>query len=139
LIDIRKSMFFDKPAVLKSVGKATRKALSKAGAFVRQAARTSIRPGKGTSEPGKPPKSHVGFLRRMIFFGYDSTSESVVVGPAKLNRSTYGSTTTPELLEYGGSVVADGRVKRYQGNPYMGPALKKEAKNFPALWRNSVR
>lgn len=101
------NMFFDRPAVISAVKKATRKTLSKAGAFVRTRARTSIRPApkkkKYTPVPGKPPRSHLGTLKRLIFFAWDPTTESVVVGPALFAGKT-SDPTAPEVLELGGRV-----------------------------------
>lgn len=144
MIDLRiKDLFFDRPAVLRAVDKARRESLSKAGAFVRQAARTSLRKRKGTSPPGRPPHSHTGTLRRWIRFVYDRDSNSVVVGPARLNKPG----DAPHALEFGGTTTVarrrqdrlDTRRVRIARRPYMGPALEKEAPKFPKLWANSVR
>ena len=59
--------FFDRQRVM-SGDRATRKVFSKFGAFVRQTARSSIRKRKSISEPGQPPSSHTGLLKRNIFF-----------------------------------------------------------------------
>ena len=143
MIDMRiKSMFFDRPKVIRAVDRAKRKVLSKAGAFIRTSARTSIRPRKGTSRPSSPPHSHEGSLRRLILFGYDAGSDSVVVGPVGFKRPT-----APNVLEFGGKATIFRRVKgklvREQvpiaSRPYMTPALKKEQHRLPTLWRNSVR
>ena len=131
--------FFDRAAVQKSVDKATRKVFSKFGAFVRQRARTSIRKRKGTSPPGGPPYSHVGLLRRFIFFAYDAQKKSVVIGPTLTREGS----TAPRLLEHGG----DGTVAtkkgpkpaRYRPRPFMGPAFAAEQPTLPALWKDSVR
>lgn len=144
MIDLRiKTLFFDRQKVKRAVSKANRQALSKAGAFVRQAAKTSIRKRKGTSPPGQPPYSHTGLLRRWILFGYERSSDSVVVGPARLNRPG----DAPHALEFGGPTKA---VRRRRGRqverrfrigkrPYMAPALEKEAPKLPRLWAGSVR
>ena len=144
-------MFFDRPRVKRAVDRAKRSVLSKAGAFVRQRARTLIRPRRRSARPGEPPSSHTGLLRRLIFFGHprNSDRDTVVIGPAPLNtsggRSEYGSTTVPEVLEFGGRVTTrDHRTgqrvtRRYRGHPFMGPALEKEADKFPELWRDSVK
>ena len=88
MIDMRiKSLFFDRPKVQRAVDKAKRAVLSRAGAFVRQTAKQSIRKRKGVAPSGKPPHSHTGLLRRFIFFGYDCGSDSVVVGPLGFKRS----------------------------------------------------
>ena len=161
-MDIKK-LFFDRPKIKRAVDKAKRGVLSRAGAFIRQTARTSIRKRKGTSPPGSPPHSHLGLLRRFILFGYDERTDSVVVGPAKLAKAG----DAPHTLEFGGAAVAKrtmvvrvgdtGRDRRgrfargkrqlveagtrlvYKPRPYMGPAMKKELPKFPQLWRNSIR
>ena len=144
MIRITPQMFFDRPRVKRAVDRAKRGVLSKAGAFVRQRARTLIRPRRRSARPGEPPSSHTGLLRRFIWFGYDRQQDSVVIGPAPLNqRSPYGQTTVPEVLEFGGTVTTRERGKQetryYAGHPYMQPAMEKEADRFGQLWRDSVR
>jgi phage gpG-like protein len=124
------------------VDKAKRQTLSRAGAFIRQSARTSIRPRKGTSRPGRPPFSHEGSLRRLIMFGYDPNTESVVVGPVG-----FKSSIAPNVLEFGGVTNAPYWWKhkrkskriRIKARPYMGPALEREKDKLPWLWESSVR
>lgn len=160
-----KAGFFDRELILGAVDKATRRVLSKFGAFVRQRARTSIRKKKGISPPAGPPYSHVGLLRRFLFFAYDRDRKSVVIGPALLPGRS--GTTAPELLEYGGSVPGKGRVAfftnetgrdargkfvsggktrvelngrlRYRPRPFMGPAFEAERPGLESLWKDSVR
>lgn len=144
MIDLRlKRMFFDRPRVQRAVDRGRRQALSKAGAFIRQRARSSIRKRKRSSRPGQPPSSHTGLLRRFILFGYDRQRDSVVVGPVGFRRST-----APSVLEFGGRTAVESkrrgrqrgkRVVRIAARPCMKPALEKEKSNLPALWRNSVR
>jgi len=137
-----KDMFFDRHVVIAAVDNAKRKVLSKAGAFIRTAAKTSIRKRKGSAPPGAPPHSHEGSLRRLILFGYDRANDSVVVGPVGFKKST-----APSVLEYGGDTVV---LRRRNGKltsqkvkiaprPYMAPALEKKRPKLPLLWRNSVR
>ena len=141
---VTRQMFFDSMPVLRATDKATRRVLSKFGAFVRTTVRRSIRSRKGISRPGSPPHSHAGLLKRLVLFGYDTGRRSVVIGPMKLNRKVGN---VPEALEYGGtSVVAEGlrdrrrtRKVRIRARPYMGPAFEKEKPQLPALWANSVR
>jgi hypothetical protein len=134
-----KGLFFDRAVVTGSVDKATRKVLSKFGAFVRQSARTSIRKRKATSEPEQPPSSHTGLLKRNIFFVFSPETRSVVIGPILLNKGT----DAPRILEHGDTVVRRRRNRRvrikYERRPYMGPAFEKEQSQLPALWRNSVK
>ena len=141
-----KSMFFDRLAVIHALDPAKRKALSRAGAFIRTSAKGSIRKRKGISRPGNPPHSHQGDLRRLILFGYDRSTDSVVIGPVGFKGSP-----VPHALEYGGPSVKAairhrrGRARRVKiaitvkPRPFMGPALQKELKNIPRQFRNSVR
>ena len=138
-----KSLFFDSAKVMREADRKTRKALSKAGAFIRQRAKTSIRKRKKTSAPGKPPSSHTGLMRK-IFFSYGPDTQSVIIGPMKLSQKVGNA---PEALEHGGSttvVVRKGgkRVNKrvtVKARPFMGPAMADELPNLPKRWRNSVR
>lgn len=112
--------------------------MSKFGAFVRQTAKTSIRKRKAVSEPGQPPSSHTGLLKRNIFFVFSPETRSVVIGPILLNQRT----DAPRLLEHGDTVVRRRRNRRvrmtYEARPFMGPAFEREQQQLPALWKNSV-
>ena len=134
-----KQGFFDRAAVQQKVDKATRKVLSRFGAFVRQRAKTSIKKRKGTSPPGQPPYSHVGLLRKFILFAYDADRKSVVIGPTLTREGS----EAPRLLEHGGDTTLETRhgSKRahYRPRPFMGPAFEQEQQKLPALWQNSVR
>jgi hypothetical protein len=160
-----KSNFFDRKSVMGAVDAATRKVLSKFGSFVRKRAKTSIRKKKGTSKPGSPPYSQLGYLRQFLFFSYDRPRSSVVIGPARLN-DTSDPGALPRL-EYGGTMQGNGRVifvsrevgrhKKgkfvsggkdrvvlegtitYKPRPFMGPALQAELPKLPAMWRDSVK
>lgn len=103
-----KILFFDTKEVQTKVSEATRKVLSKFGAFVRTAARQSIKTKTTPSPAGQPPHSHTGQLKRGILFGYDQARQSVVVGPVKLA----GKGHAPELLEKGGETVRHGNPRR---------------------------
>ena len=85
-----KGLFFDRASVMSAADRATRRVLSKFGAYVRQTARTSIRKRKSISQPGQPPSSHTGLLKRNIFFVFSPDTQSVVIGPILLNEKTYG-------------------------------------------------
>ena len=134
-----KQLFFDRKAVTSALDKATRKVLSTFGALVRKTARWSIRKRKRASLPGQPPSSHTGLLKRFLFYSYDDSRRSVVIGPAKLNAKNTGA---PEVLEYGGSTTLEiGKEKRkiqIASRPYMNPAFEKTKTQLPHLWRNSI-
>ena len=135
-----RDLFFDRKAVMNKVDRATRKVLSKFGAFVRTTARSSIRKRKGISQPGSPPSSHTGLLKKFIYFGYEPIKRSVVIGPVRLTQKGRGE--APHLLEYGGSTTMKTKGKRtaakVRPRPFMGPALAAEKPKLPAMWRGSV-
>lgn len=149
LVDMKiKALFFDRSKARRAVDRAKRRALSKAGAFIRQRARTSMRRRRGPAPPGSPPHAHEGSLRRLILFGFDPSSDSVVVGPVRLNKPG----DAPNVLEFGGRATVERRRTRKGGRrvverrrvriaarPYMGPALRKELPNIPKPWAGSVR
>jgi len=141
---VTRETFFDRKVVRSAADRTARRVLSKFGAFVRRAAKSSIRKRKRTSAPGEPPSSHTGLLRRFIFFGYDRGRRSVVIGPMRLNQKVGDA---PAALEHGGvSTVVEGlrgrRRKRRVGiraRPYMGPAFEQERPKLAAMWRDSVK
>ena len=153
--------FFDRPAVKNRVDATARRNLSKAGAYVRTSARSSMHRRKASALPGQPPSAHDGRLKKIVF-AYDPSRDSVVVGPLQYNID---GGKVPALLEAGGTVRRrqvrakgsndawrrfDNRrndrsweeyryaTLRYKPHPYMGPALEREAPKFPALWANTV-
>lgn len=115
-----KNGFFDRDAVLKSVAAAERKAQSKAGAYVRQSAKSSLRYRQKPSAPGSPPSVHRGskikgrmasLLKELIYFARDESTRSVVIGPEVIKqRFAFGhrqpsSGTVPGTLEEGGGIT----------------------------------
>ena len=141
---VTRETFFDRKAVRSAVDRTARRVLSRFGAFVRRAAKSSIRKRKRTSAPGEPPSSHTGLLKRFIFFGYDRQRRSVVIGPQRLNQKVGDA---PAALEHGGmSTVVEGlrgkrkkRRVRIKPRPYMGPAFEQERPKLAAMWRDSVK
>lgn len=105
-----KSFFFDTERVMRATTKAERTVLSRFGAFVRRAAKSSIRKRKRISAPGEPPSSHTGVLRQFIFFAYEPERKNVVIGPALTNQLFFDRNalpikgTVPSVLEEGGTV-----------------------------------
>jgi hypothetical protein len=145
----KKQFFFDRQIVIDAVGRAGAKNLSKAGSFIRRAARSSLRRRKKVSPPGEPPSVHtqdrVATLKN-IWFVFEPRQRSVVVGPLKLERSRLeGSNrpTVPALHELGGFAVVTNRKRKrrakYPPRPFMGPAMERELPKFVGLWANSVK
>ena len=177
-----KSFFFDRRAVTSAMDKATVKSLSKFGAFVRRAAQTSMRYRKGASQPGQPPSAHKSkqlaalkkmgrakhngaLLRELLFFAYDPTTRSVVVGPLGFKAK---GTPVPALHEFGGTRMAysgetmavknpagrddkgrfysrgvqlvkiGGKTLRYPKRPFMNPALERMIPRFAQTFKGSV-
>lgn len=130
------------------------------GASAKTAAKTPY------STPGNPPFAHQrkkstiinpdgskvvtekGFgplLRKLLFYSYDASRKSVVVGPSNLG------TGVPKLHEFGGTkqasrfkMVAGNLVRtpyqaKYPPRPYMRPALEKCRNQFAKFWKNSIR
>src|SRR3990172_9517508 len=122
------SLFFDHHAVTSRVDAATRRALSKFGAYVRADAKRSIRKASNSkpSAPGQPPKSRRGTLKRHIYFHYDPIKQSVVIGPELLPRARkdnlimleHGGRRRMTLPSYGGAIR---RLARYPARPFMDP------------------
>ena len=143
-IDQTKGFFFDSKKVMAATSRAERRVLSRFGAYVRRSARSSIRKRKKVSQPGRPPSSHTGLLKRFIYFAYDPSRKAVVIGPTRLDRK---SGEAPPALERGGrSEVASRRrgkrvirSVRVRARPFMGPAFEREKPKLPAMWRDSVR
>lgn len=122
-------VFFDRAAVDAAVDRGTRRALSRFGAYVRTRARTSIRKRKRISAPGAPPSSHSGHLKRLIYFGYDQRTRSVVVGPLLYNKGA------ANIIEYGG--VANGAL--YRPRPFMRPAFDAELPRAAQCFKDQIK
>ena len=104
-----RQFFFDRQAVIGRMDKANVRALSRAGAFIRTRARTSLRRRKRSSPPGQPPSVHstdnVATLKN-ILFAYEPNNRALVVGPVALNQINQSwidmrTRTVPQVLEFG--------------------------------------
>jgi hypothetical protein len=151
--------FFDREKVIKAVGIADKKVLSAQGQEVQYQAKGMLWPAKGPSSPGNPPHMHMGLIKKLLYFSYDFSSKSVVIGPAIIDRPT----GAPSTLEYGGDAKMQDIVwKTKSGNewkgwnqgprtlhkiirtihilprPYMKPALVKAGPKLAKLWQDSV-
>jgi phage gpG-like protein len=159
-----KDVFFDRPAVRNALKAPTKKALSKAGAFIQRRARSSMRRKSAAirrkgkivgfrertpSPAGSPPfawsRDKFATLKN-ILFGYDENRESVIVGPVGFGRKE-----VPALHEFGGTAkrtrikfrrrggrnvpIKEHYTARYPARPFMGPALAAEAPKLPPLFR----
>ncbi|MCF0234596.1 MAG: hypothetical protein HUK22_06410 [Thermoguttaceae bacterium] len=120
-----KHIVFFNDAVNQKIGAATARNLSKFGAYVRQTAKQSIRYRKTSSKPGLPPSSHVGTLKRLIFFGLNENRSSVLIGPHAVAEAI-----APRVLEFGGNSFVKGRVAPKFGLGQYGPIRAVGPKTF---------
>jgi hypothetical protein len=143
VFDVKTRMFFDLLKVTNAADRAKKRVFSRIGAFVRTRARSLIRRRKRSARAGQAPTNRTGLLKRFIYFGWDPTQESVVVGPKYLGTRKRSGMTVPELLEVGGAVDArwnPGKTAHYDPHPFMGPALEKEreAGKIEGFWSNAI-
>lgn len=108
---VTKQFFFDRPHILRALGKKEHAAMSKIGAYGRTIMRSMMKPARINSphsRPGEPPRTQVtGLIRRMIRFGYHPFYHKGIVGPTKINvrprkMRPAGGKTIPQLLDEGG-------------------------------------
>lgn len=136
-----KAGFFDRAAVINATDRATRRVLSRFGAFVRRSAQLSIRTRDGFAPPGSPPHGHTGLLRKFILFSFDQDRRSVVIGPTLLNGKAYKDTAP--ALEYGGTFMRRSftgtRMARYRARPFMAPAFDANISKLPGMWRDAIK
>lgn len=121
-----KANFFNTPAMEKLLAPGERKAAGKMGGYVRRAARNSLKYSDGPAAANRPPNVHQFFtrhkanrktgqvaaqpvspLRELLFYAWDQTSKSTVVGPVLFAGSAKKHTsaaTVPSVLEKGGVV-----------------------------------
>jgi len=158
----------DAKALRVATDRASRRNLMREGAFIRRAARSSIRKRKRVSRPGEPPSSHAGDLKKLIVFSYENGT--VVVGPRLHNQVSFTRDmkpvrgTIPQALEEGGDLTVveektpwgwrrrSHRSRTRAGNrpirkrrihvaarPYMGPAEQSARRDLDKFWKDSIR
>ena len=129
-IDVKK-MFFDAKAVGNIITKNERRFLIRVGSWIRTVAKRSIRkPTKKqpNSEPGEPPRSQTGYLKKNIFYGFDAKSRSVVIGGAKTKPK---GAKLLQKLEFGSG--------KQKARPFMQPALDKSQGKIREIWRDTYK
>lgn len=135
-----KRQFFRKDTVGRYLKRKTFKVLNMFGGNVRKTAQRSMRSKKGIAPKGQPPYAHEKkLLRKLLFYSLDKNSESVVVGPLKLQKTS--KLGVPKLLEEGGKIAAqeNGRtvVKSYDAHPYMIPAFNLFVPKVAGWYKNT--
>ena len=121
---------FDEDGLVARVAKASVAVLRRMGAYVRRAAQHKVHTSDKPSQPGTPPHSKTGALKRGILFGVEKRRQSVLIGPG---FRFVGESAAAH--EFGGQY----RKERYPKRPLMGPTLKESASRLSALWADAVK
>jgi hypothetical protein len=85
---------------------------------------------------GKPPRRGPSdLLRKFMFFGIDSDSETVVIGPMKFDSQPrlIGRVSVPELLDKGGGQIIGSDLVKYDPHPFTPQTLDVTEKKFREL------
>ena len=121
---------FDADGLVARAAKASVDVLRRMGAYIRRAAQSKVRQSRNPSQPGEPPHTRRGALKRGILFGADRRTNSVVVGP-----SVRFVGTSMQAHEFGGGY----KRERYPKRPLMGPSLRESAPHLAKMWENAVK
>ena len=121
---------FDADGLVARAAKASVDVLRRMGAYIRRAAQSKVRQSRNPSQPGEPPHTRRGALKRGILFGVDRRTGSVVVGP-----SIRFVGTSMQAHEFGGGY----RKERYPKRPLMGPSLRESAPHLAKMWEDAVK
>lgn len=133
MVDVNFKMFLDRPEILKRIDTKRRRVLFRTGGFGRQVMKRQMRKGgkkRKQSKPGEAPRTHVGLLRKLIYFGLADDGETVVIGPQYTGQSrttqAAGGKPVPQLLNEGGRAALafpDGNVEtvEYLPRPFIDP------------------
>ena len=121
---------FDADGLVARAAKASVDVLRRMGAYIRRAAQSKVRQSRNPSQPGEPPHTRRGALKRGILFGVDRRTNSVVVGP-----SVRFVGTSMQAHEVGGGY----KRERYPKRPLMGPSVRESAPHLAKMWENAVK
>jgi len=121
---------FDADGLVARAAKASVDVLRRMGAYIRRVAQSKVRQSRNPSQPGEPPHTRRGALKRGILFGVDRRTGSVVVGP-----SIRFVGTSMQAHEFGGGY----KRERYPKRPLMGPSLRESAPHLAKMWEDAVK
>ena len=121
---------FDADGLVARAAKASVDVLRRMGAYIHRAAQSKVRQSRSPSQPGEPPHTRRGALKRGILFGVDRRTKSVVVGP-----SIRFVGTSMQAHEFGGGY----KRERYPKRPLMGPSLRESAPHLAKMWEDAVK
>ena len=161
-----KSMFFGSESVMRAVDSATRRAMSKFGAFVRRSAKSSLRLARKmtladmTPEqreiygPGRDAKGKVTPAAPKWMWPSVSSEPGdppkLHIRPLSINplrkliffaydRFEKSVVIGPLRFRTGGAEKLEHGTAGYESRPFMGPAMERERSKLPQLWKNSVK
>ncbi|XZE55816.1 hypothetical protein SH139x_001843 [Planctomycetaceae bacterium SH139] len=109
MMHIRTRVRFNANRVKKKVDQASFNSLGHAGGAIRKTAYRSIRKRKNPSQPGSPPSSPTGRLRRSFRYEVDRRAPGVVIGPVNEISGQLWN-----LHEFGGKAKKRRRLKRHR-------------------------
>ncbi len=137
--------FIDRRGVGDALDKKERRVMARAGAYAMSIMRNGMRRRKGPGSVGGYPNAHSGELRKLIFFNYDVSQGSVLIGPLRLGSQPKwlpgNIQTVPQLLNEGGTVQRTvhrkQRTFRYKPRPFVDLTLDKAAANLVEIYKNT--
>ena len=107
MIQVRTRVRFDEARVKKKVQAANFRSLGHAAATIRLTAKRSIRKRKKPSNPGSPPSTQTGMLRRVLRYEVNRDREEAVIGPVNEIAGRLWN-----LHEFSGVVTKRRKLKR---------------------------
>ena len=108
-MDIRARVRFTPGQLKRKVNDATFRSLGQAAGTIRVTAKRSIRKRKKPSNPGSPPSSPTGMLRRVLRYEVNRDKQEAVVGPVNEIAGRLWN-----LHEFGGVVTKRRKLKRHR-------------------------
>jgi phage gpG-like protein len=106
---IRARVRFTPGQLKRKVNDATFRSLGQAAGTIRVTAKRSIRKRKKPSNPGSPPSSPTGMLRRVLRYEVDLEKKEAVIGPVNEIAGRIWN-----LHEFGGVVTKRRKLKRHR-------------------------
>lgn len=130
MIKINVKVIDNMEAILKKMRIAALRNLGLFGGLTRKFAQQSIKISPKYSDPGSPPHSRKGLLKKAIIYAVDKEAQEVVIGPS---ANVIADAGHPH--EFGGAFRGD----IYPARPFMVPAMKRTIPAMDKIWANSIK
>jgi len=136
-----KKNYFTRPHVTRRIDRGKWYYLRYQGMNIRRDARRQVKAPTKPPIPGPETRANRGLS--MIFYAFDRSTSSTVVGPVKFDQQPWREMTVPEVVEKGGFVTPnpgyDLLPRRVRPAPYMVPALEKNmaTENQKTVWKKA--